>query len=81
MKGTMSKYKPSDFTMSFEVRIGCDIKRFDSTDGDVWLSALPTGASIHNRFLIKAKAEAGETYSKITENACVYKKFLNTKGI
>ena len=39
------------------------------------------GASIHNRFLIKAKAEAGETYSKITENACVYKKFLNTKGI
>ena len=39
------------------------------------------GTSVHNRFLIKAKAEAGETYSKSTENACVYKKFLNTKGI
>ena len=34
-----------------------------------------SGASIHNRFLIKAKAEAGETYSKSTENACVYKEF------
>ena len=40
-----------------------------------------TGASIHNRFLIKAKAEVVETYSKSTENTCVYKKFLSTKGI
>ena len=39
------------------------------------------GTSIHNRFLIKAKAEVAETYSKGTEDACVYKKFLNTKGI
>ena len=35
--------------------------------------ALPTGVGIHNRFLTKAKAEAGETYSKSAENACVYK--------
>ena len=33
------------------------------------------GTSIHNRFLTKAKAEAVETYSKSTENACVYKGF------
>ena len=39
------------------------------------------GTDVHNRFLTKAKAEVVETYSKSTENACVYKKFLNTKGI
>ena len=39
------------------------------------------GAGVHNRFLIKAKAEVVETYSQSTENACVYKEFLNTKGI
>ena len=33
------------------------------------------GAGIHNRFLIKAKAEVVETYSESTENACVYKRF------
>jgi len=61
--------------------VGCKIKKFGSTDSDVWLSALPTGTSVHNRFLIKAKAEVVETYSQSTENACVYKKFLNAKGI
>jgi len=61
--------------------VGCKIKKFGSADSDVWLSALPTGAGIHNRFLIKAKAEVVETYSQSTENACVYKKFLNAKGI
>ena len=39
------------------------------------------GTGIHNRFLTKAKAEVLETYSQSAENACVYKKFLNTKGI
>ena len=67
------------FTFNFV--IGRSTKENGSTDSDVWLSALPTGAGIHNRFLIKAKAEVVETYSQSNENACVYKKFLNTKGI
>ena len=32
------------------VHNGCDIKRFGSTDSDVWLSALPTGTDVHNRY-------------------------------
>ena len=56
-------------------------KKYGSTDSDVWLSALPTGTDVHNRFLTKAKAELVETYSQSTENACVYKRFCDKKGI
>ena len=72
------KNKPIDYVMKTRdfVRICEEIKEKSG------ILRLPIfGASIHNRFLIKAKAEVVETYSQSTENACVYKKFLNTKGI
>ena len=31
--------------------------------------------------ILRHSAEAVETYSQSTENACVYKEFCNTKGI
>jgi len=31
--------------------------------------------------ILRHSAEVVETYSQSTENACVYKKFCNTKGI